>query len=140
MKATQWPKGFVLDEKKKDYATKNGIDYRKLDDFWGEFQDWCEANEKTYKNWDAAFRMRVRKAKQWNLFQGPAKPKVQNTKLINGVANLQAAYCVLQNYGDSAFESYCKRNRLPADDRESVLNKYHGVFSDVKILAQGMLK
>ena len=74
MKATQWPKDWKMNAKMRDYATSHGISYLKLDDFWGEFQDWAEANEAKYKNWNAAFRMRVRKAKEWNLFQGPAKP------------------------------------------------------------------
>ena len=138
MNATQWPKDFVLTQEKKDYATKNGIDYRKLDEFWGEFQDYCEANESKYKNWDAAFRMRVRKAKQWNQFQGPAKAKVQPK--VAHQDKLQRAFSALVQTKGQRIDAIRDRLGLSDYEVECAVMAYNGGPRKAERLAAGMLR
>ena len=135
---SSWPKDFVLDDKKKKYATQNGIDYRKLDEFWGEFRDWCEANGAKYKDWDAAFRMRVRKAKQWGQFQGPSKPK-QVAKCDHKNLELRAYDALIQTKGKNA-AAIKERLGLSNYEMECVLMKYSGGQSKVSDISNGMFE
>ena len=64
-KACVWPKDFSLTKTKKQYAINNQIDPKKVDLFFEDFHDWAIAKGATYKDWDAAFRMRVRKAQEY---------------------------------------------------------------------------
>jgi len=61
-KARAWPGDFSLTDDKKRYAVEGGIHPEKVELFWADFKDWAQAKGATYKDWNAAFRMRVRKA------------------------------------------------------------------------------
>jgi len=138
MNATQWPKDFVLDEKKREYALQNGIGYNKLADFWADFEDWCLAHEAKYKDWDAAFRMRVRKAKQWGLFQGSPRPKVQQ-QVAHHDKLMQAFNALIQTKGqhiDKIKERLC----LTDYEAECALMAYNGGPQRASKLASGMLR
>jgi hypothetical protein len=63
--ARAWPSNFSLTDEKKKYAIEGGINEEKVDLFWADFKDWAGAKGATYKDWDAAFRMRVRKAPEF---------------------------------------------------------------------------
>jgi len=136
--ATQWPKDFTLDSKKKDYATKHGIDFRKVDEFWEDFEDWCLANGAKYKDWDAAFRMRVRKAKQWGLFQGPAK--MQQVPKVAHQDKLQRAFNALIQTRGQHINNIKRRLGLSDYEVECALMAYNGGPQNVKKLASGMLQ
>jgi hypothetical protein len=60
--ARVWPDDFVLTEKMVEYAINNNIDPKKVKLFFEDFHNWADQNEKTYKNWEAAYRNRVLKA------------------------------------------------------------------------------
>jgi len=64
-RAKSWPSDFELDDNKKRYAIENGIAPGKVVAFWEDFRDWAAAKGAVYKDWDAAFRTRVRKAQEW---------------------------------------------------------------------------
>jgi hypothetical protein len=134
-KASQWPKNFVLDEKKKSYAIQNGIDPARLKDFWDDFYDWCLAKGATYKDWDAAFRMRVRKAKSWGLFQGTAK-KPKSTCSSND--KMRKAFDALV-YGGH-IDAIAARMNLSDYEKECVLMAYSGGPAKVKKLSGDMLR
>jgi hypothetical protein len=136
-KASQWPKDFKLDEAKKSYAIKNGVDPKKLTDFWEDFQDWCLGKGAMYKDWDAAFRMRVRKAREWNLFQGRPEPIVKRRPRTDNT--LPEALRVLATYGQEKFKNYCLREGLSRDEQEAVWMKHQGKH-DIAKLAGGMLR
>jgi phage replication O-like protein O len=84
-RAVLWPKDFHLTEKMRAYAVSKGIDEKKLDDFFQDFQDWAESKGATYKNWEAAFRTRVNKApeygKQFMLREDKYEPDPSTWKL-----------------------------------------------------------
>jgi hypothetical protein len=61
-RARAWPDDFILTDKMKEYAVNHNIDPKKTDLFFEDFKNWADQNEKTYKNWEAAFRNRVLKA------------------------------------------------------------------------------
>lgn len=63
--ACAWPKDFILTEQKIQYAVENGIDPKKVTAFFSDFKDWALSKGATYKDWDAAFRTRVRKAEEY---------------------------------------------------------------------------
>lgn len=65
IKKTEWPNDFVLDDKKRAYAIEHNIDENKLEDFFLDFKDWSLQHGAIYKDWDAAFRNRVRKAPEF---------------------------------------------------------------------------
>lgn len=50
---TSWPDGFDLDDKRRAVATGAGVD---ADRQWQRFRDYCDANDKRYRDWDAAWR------------------------------------------------------------------------------------
>ena len=60
-----WPKDFSLTDEKIQYAVENGIDKNRVVDFFSDFEDWARSKGATYKDWDAAFRNRVRKAEEY---------------------------------------------------------------------------
>ena len=60
-----WPSDFILTDKLKDYAIKNGIAPNKVCAFFEDFHNWADQNEKKYKVWEAAFRTRVGKAPEY---------------------------------------------------------------------------
>ena len=64
-KACAWPKDFSLTDEKIKYAVDNGIDKKRVVDFFADFEDWARAKGAVYKDWDAAFRNRVRKAREY---------------------------------------------------------------------------
>jgi phage replication O-like protein O len=64
-RAVSWPKEFQMTEGMKEYAVKNGIDSNKVDAFFEDFHNDCLAHGRTYKDWQAAFRTRVSKAKDY---------------------------------------------------------------------------
>ena len=140
MNATQWPKDFVLTQEKKDYAISNGIDSGKLESFWDDFHDWCLSKGAKYKDWDAAFRMRVRKAREWGLFQGVKHERKTEKKVTAGFDNLQRALNILSNMGQDKFESFCRQTHLSDHDRECVLFSYNGGPRKVRELSKSMLK
>lgn len=82
-----WPADFVVTDAMREYAIKRGIDPEKVDLFFEDFKAWAEQGEKTYKNWEAAFRTRVLKApelgKQFLIENGGRK---------NVLANLRKKY------------------------------------------------
>ena len=130
----RWPQGFVLDEEKKKYAIKNGIDPRKLNDFWDLFHDYCIANESHYADWDAAFRMRVRHAKMYNQFQAP--PKTKTAPQDNSTIKIRKAFDALV-YGGN-IEDIAHRLKLNDYEQECVLMAFHGGAKRVKELANGI--
>ena len=64
-KACAWPKDFSLTDEKIKYAVENGIAKSRVTDFFADFEDWARSKGATYKDWDAAFRNRVRKAQEY---------------------------------------------------------------------------
>lgn len=120
--ARQWPKDFVLDAKKRKYAIAGGVDPRQVEEFWEDFHDWAIDQGATSKDWNARFRMRVRKAKGFNQFQGKAiaiktKPTAPNYLLTT-------AYYRLSKFGRANMLSYAKENKMTDDDIRSVEGKF----------------
>jgi len=64
-RACAWPKDFCLTEEKISYAVQNGIAKNRVVDFFTDFEDWARSKGAVYKDWDAAFRTRVRKAQEY---------------------------------------------------------------------------
>ena len=64
-RACQWPKDFYMTKGMEQYAIDHEIDPEKLQDFWDDFHDWALSKGAKYKDWNAAFRTRVRKAKEY---------------------------------------------------------------------------
>ena len=133
-KRVGWPKDFVLDEKKKQYAIKNGINPRQLNDFWELFHDYCIANESRYANWDAAFRMRVRHAKMYNQFQAP--PKTKTAPQVNSNIKIRKAFDAMCMGGN--IEDIAHRLKLNDYEQECVLMAFNGGAKRVKELANGI--
>ena len=44
----------------RELAASRGVD---LEQEWAKFTDWCDANGKTYKDWSAALRTWIRRAR-----------------------------------------------------------------------------
>ena len=130
----RWPKGFVLDEKKKKYAIQHGIDPRQLNDFWDLFHDYCIANESHYADWDAAFRMRVRHAKMYNQFQAP--PQKKTAPQVNSNIKIRKAFDALVQGGN--IEAIARRLELNPYEIECTLMAYNGGAKRVKELANGI--
>ena len=131
----EWPEDFEFDENKKKYAKDHGMDPSKFDDFWVEFKDYCLANGKKYKDWDAAFRTRVRNAKEWNQFQRPYIPRaVGRAHKVNDINSLSKAFEILSKKGTNEFTIYCNAIGMPEEDQECVLNKFN------KTITLGMIK
>ena len=63
--ACAWPKDFSLTNKMRCYAVDNGIAPGMVDAFFDDFRDRADAKGAIYKDWGAAFRMRVRKAQEY---------------------------------------------------------------------------
>ena len=130
----RWPKGFVLDEKKKQYAIQHGIDPRQINEFWEDFYDAALTQDYHYADWDAAFRMRVRKAKLWNLFQAPPQKKI--APQVNSNIKIRKAFDALV-YGGN-IEAIASRLDLNPYEIECVLMAYNGGAKRVKELANGI--
>ena len=64
-RAVKWPTDFKMTDKMKQYATDHDINPKKLDLFFEDFHNSADKNELTYKNWEAAFRTWVVKAKEY---------------------------------------------------------------------------
>jgi hypothetical protein len=63
--ACVWPKDFILTDEMKIYAINKGINPEKVDAFFDDFRNWADQNEKTYKDWKAAYRTRIGKAPEY---------------------------------------------------------------------------
>ncbi len=53
---TIWPEGFELTESMKAYSLKKGV--KNPDDEFEAFRNWADQNEKTFRDWPAAWRTR----------------------------------------------------------------------------------
>ena len=141
--SSQWPKDFVLDDKKRKYAIEKGLDPAKLDDWWDDFHDWSIAHGAKYKDWDAAFRMRVRKTKQYT----PEYLRQRTSNIAPRVAynvnhaQSQAYMTISANPGCDLlkFRDWC-RSKLNMPDKHitEVLYKYLGVTGSAKELIGGI--
>jgi hypothetical protein len=81
--ACVWPKDFSLTEKMRSYANEKGI--VKVDAFFDDFRDWAFAKGATYKDWQAAFRIRVGKAPEYGkqFLSGEADSKKEYWQLTD---------------------------------------------------------
>ena len=130
----RWPESFVLDEKKKKYAIQGGIDPYKLKEFWEDFHDSALTHDYHYADWDAAFRMRVRKAKMWNQFQAP--PQKKKTSQATSNDKLRKAFNALV-YGGN-IEDIAHRLKLSDYEQDCVMMAYNGGAKKVKKLSNQM--
>ena len=64
-KVCVWPKDFKLTANMKTYAINQGINPEKVDAFFDDFKDWAKAKGAVYKDWQAAFRIRIGKAPEY---------------------------------------------------------------------------
>jgi hypothetical protein len=83
--ACVWPSDFILTDVMKTYAIDKGINPKKVDAFFDDFKNWADQNEKTYKDWTAAFRTRVGKAPEYGKQFLKSKPKAYSDKTQNNI-------------------------------------------------------
>ena len=71
-------------------------------------------------------------------------PQKAQTKrqFANSIDTLHRAYNILKNLCAEKFESYCQQVRLTPTDRECVLNRHHGIYTEDKArkIAGSMLR